>query len=99
MGLLKFDFEKANVQIQELAEISAEIDKVASVEFEEVMQQLRQAWKGSAADAYMKKASKVQKKIKKAATDVQKTSESYTRAVKRVQAAEEKAKEIVGKRN
>ena len=93
MGLLKFDFNKANAQIQELEEIASEIDQLAATDYENLMQQMRSAWKGSAADAYIRKASQVQERIKNTSRDI-KTSEVYANAVKRVQAAEEKVKEI-----
>ena len=64
MGLLKFDFNKANAQIQELEEIASEIDQLAATDYENLMQQMRSAWKGSAADAYIRKASQVQERIK-----------------------------------
>ena len=54
MGLLKFDFNKANAQIQELEEIASEIDQLAATDYENLMQQMRSAWKGSAADAYIR---------------------------------------------
>ena len=57
MGLLKFDFNKANAQIQELEEIASEIDQLADTDYENLMQQMRSAWKGNAADAYIRKAS------------------------------------------
>ena len=94
MGLLKFDFNKANTQIQELEEIASEIDQLADTDYENLMQQMRSAWKGNAADAYIRKASQVQERIKKTSQDIKKTSEVYANAVKRVQAAEEKVKEI-----
>lgn len=94
MGLLEFDFNKANAQIQELEEIASEIDRLADTDYENLMQQMRSAWKGNAADAYIRKASQVQERIKKTSRDVKKTSEVYANAVKRVQAAEEKVKEI-----
>ena len=94
MGLLKFDFNKANAQIQELEEIASEIDQLADTDYENLMQQMRSAWKGNAADAYIRKASQVQERIKKTSQDIKKTSEVYANAVKRVQAAEEKVKEI-----
>jgi uncharacterized protein YukE len=50
MGLLKFDFNKANAQIQELEEIASEIDQLAATDYENLMQQMRSAWKGNAAD-------------------------------------------------
>ena len=90
MGLLKFDFDKANAQIRELEEIASEIEQLASTDYENLMQEMRSAWKGSVADAYMRKASTVQEKIKKTAQDIQKTSEKYNQAVKRVQTAEQK---------
>ena len=55
---------------------------------------MRSAWKGNAADAYIRKASQVQERIKETSRDIKKTSEVYANAVKRVQAAEEKVKEI-----
>ena len=55
MGLLKFDFNKANAQIQELEEIASEIDQLAATDYENLMQQMRSAWKGNAADAYIRK--------------------------------------------
>ena len=94
MGLLKFDFNKVNAQIQELEEIASEIDQLADTDYENLMQQMRSAWKGNAADAYIRKASQVQERIKKTSQDIKKTSEVYANAVKRVQAAEEKVKEI-----
>ena len=94
MGLLKFDFNKENAQIQELEEIASEIDQLADTDYENLMQQMRSAWKGNAADAYIRKASQVQERIKKTSQDIKKTSEVYANAVKRVQAAEEKVKEI-----
>lgn len=94
MRLLKFDFNKANAQIQELEEIASEIDQLADTDYENLMQQMRSAWKGNAADAYIRKASQVQERIKKTSQDIKKTSEVYANAVKRVQAAEEKVKEI-----
>lgn len=48
MGLLKFDFNKANAQIQELEEIASEIDQLAATDYENLMQQMRSAWKGNA---------------------------------------------------
>ena len=72
MGLLKFDFDKANAQIRELEEIAAEIEQLASTDYENLMQEMRSAWKGSAADAYMRKASTVQEKIKKTALEINK---------------------------
>ena len=39
MGLLKFDFNKANAQIQELEEIASEIDQLAATDYENLMQQ------------------------------------------------------------
>lgn len=94
MGLLKFDFDKANAQIRELEEIASEIEQLASTDYENLMQEMRSAWKGSAADAYIRKASQVQERIKNTSRDIKKTSEVYANAVKRVQAAEEKVKEI-----
>lgn len=41
MGLLKFDFNKANAQIQELEEIASEIDQLAATDYENLMQQMR----------------------------------------------------------
>ena len=38
MGLLKFDFNKANAQIQELEEIASEIDQLAATDYENLMQ-------------------------------------------------------------
>ncbi len=70
MGLLKFDFNKANAQIQELEEIASEIDQLADTDYENLMQQMRSAWKGNAADAYIRKASQVQEKNKKDITGV-----------------------------
>jgi len=99
MGLLKFDFDKANAQIRELEEIASEIEQLASTDYENLMQEMRSAWKGSVADAYMRKASTVQEKIKKTAQDIQKTSEKYNQAVKRVQTAEQRAKEIASRRS
>ena len=94
MGLLKFDFNKANAQIQELEEIASEIDQRGATGYENLMQQMRSAWKESAADAYIITASQVQERIKNTSRDIKKTSEVYANAVKRVQAAEEKVKEI-----
>lgn len=88
------NFNKANAQIQELEEIASEIDQLADTDYENLMQQMRSAWKGNAADAYIRKASQVQERIKKTSQDIKKTSEVYANAVKRVQAAEEKVKEI-----
>lgn len=82
------------LQIQELEEIASEIDQLADTDYENLMQQMRSAWKGNAADAYIRKASQVQERIKKTSQDIKKTSEVYANAVKRVQAAEEKVKEI-----
>ena len=67
---------------------------MADTDYENLMQQMRSAWKGNAADAYIRKASQVQERIKKTSQDIKKTSEVYANAVKRVQAAEEKVKEI-----
>lgn len=72
MGLLKFDFNKANAQIQELEEIASEIDQLAATDYENLMQQMRSAWKGSAADAYIRKASQVQERIKNTSRDIKK---------------------------
>ena len=75
MGLLKFDLNIANAQIQELEEIASEIDQLAATDYENLMQQMRSAWKGNAADAYIRKASQVQERIKETSRDNKKTSE------------------------
>ena len=92
MGLLKFDFNKANAQIQELEEIASEIDQLAATDYENLMQQMRSAWKGSAADAYIRKASQVQERIKNTSRDIKKTSEVYANAVKEYRQQRKKSK-------
>lgn len=96
--VLKFDFNKANLHIQELEEIKAEIEKLANSEYAETMQQLSAAWKGESADAYMRKAGKLQDKINKTAKDIGKVADAYKEAARRAKKAEELAETIAIRR-
>ena len=94
MGMLEFNFRKAEAQIRMLEELAACVDDLAKNSFADTLQELSAAWKGAGADAYMRKAEKLQNKIQKSAGDLRQTSEEYRFAAAQVRAAEELAVQI-----
>lgn len=99
MDLMNFDFQKANAQIREMEEISSSVGKLAGRDYANTMQQLSGAWKGAAAESYLRKAYRLQEKMQKTAEEIKRTAEIYNATVKRVAAAEEQAKAIASRRS
>ena len=98
MGFLEFDFQKANAQIEELEQIAADLEKLVSSRYEESMQQLGGAWEGAGAEAYMRKASRLQEKMERSAGDVRSTAEIFRNVTRQVRLAEERAAQIAAER-
>ena len=98
MGFLEFDFQKANAQIEELEQIAADLEKLVSSRYEESMQQLGGAWKGAGAEAYMRKASRLQEKMERSSGDVRSTAEVFRNVTRQVRLAEELAAQIAAER-
>lgn len=95
MGDLRFDFRKADAQIRELEEIAADIERLAVYKYEQTIQDVGSAWGGAGAEAYMKKAVRLQDKIESCAKDIKNSAEVYRSVVKRVRTAECLAIQIV----
>ncbi|HIY30182.1 MAG TPA: hypothetical protein H9732_04690 [Candidatus Mediterraneibacter avicola] len=98
MGMLEFNFQKADSQIQRLEELAASIEELEKNSYTSTLQELSNAWKGAGADAYMRKAEKLRLKIHQAAVDLRQTAEVYRFAYAQVKAAEEFAAQIAVER-
>lgn len=99
MGMLEFDFRKANAQIRELEELASWIERMADGEYNDTMQQVSMAWKGAGADAYMRKAANLHGKLEDTAREMRRTAATFRTVAANVRAAEERAMAIAGKRN
>lgn len=63
MGKIAFDEKRANDEIHELRTIGRQLKKVKEDQFKEQLASLQNHWKGEAADAYIKKANVLVKKM------------------------------------
>ena len=97
MSDVQFDFQKANSQIDQLEDITAQLEKLASGQYEQTLRQIKNSWSGAGADEFIRKASKVRSDIEQAGSTAKKTVEAYKQAVQKAKTAEAKSEGIVTK--
>lgn len=91
MGKMEFDFRKAESQIRELENIADDLERIVASGYADTMQEISGAWSGTGADAYMKKAGRVQDKIEDTIKDLRSTARVYRDIVKEVRRKEQHA--------
>lgn len=98
MELLQFDFQKASRQAAELETLAEKMKSVACSQYEDTIQTLSGAWKGTSADTYMKKAKILQEKMEQNADDLRRTAEALRTVAGIVRDAEARAEELARQR-
>ncbi len=91
---IEFDFRQAKKRAEELETIAADMKKLADRELEVSLQNLSGAWKGEAAQAYLRKGSKLKENILKTSNDLKKTAATIRRVAKRTYDAEKAVYQI-----
>ena len=99
MGMIEFDFQKASSQADQLEELAKRMKQLAAVDYSNTMQELSYSWKGTSADIYMRKAGRLEDKMKQTANELQQTAASLRMAAEKVKKAELKAEELAKQRN
>lgn len=94
MGLITFDFGKAEIQKRELEDIAAKMRQLSGQELPEILQNIQAAWTGENAEAYLGKGVLLQKRMDQTAKKIGDAAAALGLVARSLRRAEEAAKEI-----
>ena len=87
--MIQFDFDLARRQQKEAQSIALNVERSIQSEYEQAMQQLTLGWKGEAADAYLRKASRLYEKMIHTTDELKRIAGCMNTTIKNVEIREE----------
>lgn len=98
-AMIRFNFEKAKQQANQLDQIAGGIFRLASQEFTDSMQTISVNWKGENASAYLRKGDNLRCDMEDTAGQLRKIAAEIRAVAKRLYDAEMAALEILNTKN
>lgn len=92
---IRFNYDKAMAQADELRDIASSIKDISDDELEESFGKVGKNWTGDNSESYVKKGQKVQKKVNGTATGVKAAAAALETMAKNIYNAEMAAIQIV----
>lgn len=93
-----FDFQKALGEAGRVEEMADRLYKLSEKDFESILQNLSDNWKGENASAYLAKGERLQSKIHRTSSDLRTVASDIRRIAKQIYDAEMAALEIARRR-
>lgn len=91
---IAIDFVRVMLQAQQLEELAEELRREGQDRLGGAFSEVSSAWKGEAAEAYLRKGNAYQEKIVKTANELSQTAAALRSAAKRLHDAEQHAIEL-----
>ena len=98
-NLINIDFNKARQQADKLEGIANELEKLTGNDYEAAMGQLREGWKGDAADQFLSKGGVLEEDLRTTVTKIREVVNSIRTTVTKVEKAQAQAQAIVKNKN